>query len=85
MEIFTMKNGRTIFILESEEDVGEDVLAEADEAVDWFDDEPSMPAEDFFDRMFKHSKYDLEEMDNPAAKKILRHARKLRRERRAPS
>lgn len=80
---------KTYYILETEDDVNEEVSASIEDGVDWFDDEPSMPADEFFDRMFGryglHRKeggiYDLEETDNPAAKKILRIARKIRKER----
>ena len=64
-------------ILVTTADVTADVLALADEAVEWFEDEDTMPTEDFLDRMFKHPHgTDLEDYDNPAARAIMRHARK---------
>jgi len=76
------RNGLTITILETADDVTPDVLARAEETVDWFDNEPTMPTEDFLDRMFRRDReYDLEEYDNPAARTIMRHARKIRRDR----
>lgn len=69
-------------ILRTEQDVTEEVLALAEETVDWFDDEPTMPTEDFIDRMFRNpTDCDIEDYNNGAAKKIMRHARKVRRER----
>ena len=61
--------------------------ADLDSTVDWFDNEPSMPTDEFFDRLLgtltdnEGSFLDLDQLDNEAAKRIMSRARKLRRER----
>lgn len=72
-------------LLETVDDVTPDVLAAAEETLDWFDDEPRMSTEDFIDRLCAQplaQGWDIEVYDNPAVRKIMRHARALRRERR---
>ena len=70
-------------VLVTEADVTPEVLAEVEGFVEWFEDEPTMSSEDFIDRMFKYpSRWDIEDYDNPAARKIMRHARKIRKENR---
>lgn len=63
---------------------------ELDEALDWFDDEPNMPTSDFLDRLFPRyggptdetgAELDLDSLDNEAARRIMRRARTLRKER----
>lgn len=69
-------------IIKTEQDVTDEILEMAEETVDWFDDEPTMPTEEFIDRMFRHTtSVDIEDYDNEAARKIMRHARKIRRDR----
>jgi hypothetical protein len=70
-------------ILESEADVTDDILTSVDECVDWFDDEPSMPTEEFIDRLCTTYAvgWDIESYDNPAVRKIMRRARQVRKER----
>lgn len=72
-------------ILKTEADVGPDVLASVDEAVDWFADERAMPTEEFIDRLCKSygTDWDIEDYDTPAVRKIMRRARQVRREQRA--
>lgn len=70
-------------ILETEADVTDDILASVDECVDWFDDERTMPTEEFIDRLCDSygAGWDIESYDNPAVRKIMRRARQIRRER----
>lgn len=64
--------------------------ADLNSALDWFDDEPRMPTDDFLDRLFPRygsmtddqgRELDLDSLDNEAARRIMQRARKLRRER----
>lgn len=59
-------------------------------ALDWFEGEPKMPTDEFLDRLFPRygslcdpegNELDLGEFDNPAAKRIMLRARRLRKER----
>jgi hypothetical protein len=59
-------------------------------ALDWFDDEPRMPTDEFLDRLFPRyggpldsdgRELDLDQLDNSAARRIMSRARQLRRER----
>lgn len=70
-------------VLETEDDVTPTILASVEDCVDWFDDEPTMPLEEFLDRLCGTyaNGWDIESLDNPAVRKIMRHARKIRRER----
>lgn len=70
-------------ILVTEDDVTPEIEKHIESAVEWFNDERSMPTEDFIDRLCKTyggSEYDLESYDNDAARKIMRIARRIRRE-----
>lgn len=84
----TTYKGDPLAILYDADDVTDKVLRDAEETVDWFDDEPSMPTTDFIDRMCQGggyladgTPYDIEELDSPAVRKIMRHARQVRRDR----
>jgi hypothetical protein len=72
-------------MLQTEEDVTDEILGCLDGALDWFEDERGVPTEDFIDRLCKTYLnslwYDLDSYDNEAARKIMREARKLKRER----
>ena len=71
-------------IVTTRKDVTPELLALAAETVEWFEDQPTMPTEDFLDRLFKHpTRWDLEDYDNDAARAIMQHARRVRREQRA--
>lgn len=67
--------------------IGDDDL---NEALDWFDDEPKMPTDEYLDRLFPRygglrdnqgRELDLDQLDNAAARRIMSRARSLRRER----
>lgn len=78
-------------MLQTAEEVDEFISDELlNSAIDWFEGEPKMPTEDFLDRLFP--KYgdiydtdghalDLDQLDNPAARRIMARARRLRKER----
>ena len=71
-------------ILETADDVTADVLAEVEEAVEWFGDGEPMGTEALLDRLCPiyaadGRAYDVESFDNPAVRKIMRHARAVRR------
>ena len=77
--------------LETAEEVDEFITDEhLNSAIDWFDDQRSMPTDDFLDRLFPRygsltdgdgRELDLDQLDNPAARRIMSRARKLRKER----
>jgi hypothetical protein len=78
-------------LLQTAEEVDELISdEELNAAVDWFDDSPTMPVDEFLDRLFPRygslvdgdgNELDLDQLDNPAARRILSRARKLRKER----
>ncbi len=82
---------KTFRILETAEEVDEFISDDdLNSALDWFDDEPRMPIDDFLDRLFPRygsindnegNELDLDQLDNPAARRIMARARKLRKER----
>lgn len=69
----------TTRVLVSAEDVTADILRAVDEALDWFDGEP-LSTEAFIDRLCDTyaDGWDIESYDNPAVRKIMRHARATR-------
>jgi len=77
--------------LQTAEEVDELISDEQlNDALDWFDDEPRMPTDEFLDRLFPRygeildsegRVLDLDSFINPAAKRIMSRARRLRRER----
>lgn len=70
-------------VLLTAKDVTPEIERCIESAVEWFDDESTMPAEDFIDRLcnsYGGDDFDLESYDNEAARKILRIARRIRRE-----
>lgn len=83
MKTYVTEDGRTLRILEAAEDVTDADLDAAVRTLDWFEDEPRMPStEDFIDALCKReaSDFDIELLDCPAVRKIMRHARQARRE-----
>lgn len=84
-----MSDERNWRVLVTEEDVTPEIEAFVEETVDWFDDERTMPTEEFIDRLCKtyggdgrgEADFDLDQYDNPAARKIMRIARRIRKER----
>lgn len=70
-------------VLTTEDDVTSEIRECIAEAVDWFDDERSMPTEAFIDRLCDYAfGWDIESYDNEAVRLIMRLARAERRERR---
>jgi len=71
-------------ILVSADDVTDSILESVTDCVDWFDEGP-MPAEEFIDRLCSTyaTDWDLHHYDSEAAKKIMKHARKERRNRKS--
>jgi hypothetical protein len=69
-------------LLETADDVNPAILDMVTECVDWFPDEEPMPTDDFIDRLCKTylNRYyvDVEHLDTPAVRKIMRHAREVR-------
>ncbi len=64
--------------------------SELEYALDWFPDGEPMPTDEYLDRLFpRHSRLadergrtlDLDSLDNPAARRIMSRARRLRKER----
>lgn len=82
-------DGRTYRLLEEAGDVDEEILAAIENCLDWFPEGEPMPTEEFIDRLcktygspsFDKPGFDLDQYDNPAARKIMREARRMRRER----
>jgi hypothetical protein len=82
---------KTYRMLHTAEEVDELISdQEISDTVDWFDNEPTMPVSDFLDRMFSRyggptdsdgNELDIDQLDNPAARRIMSRARKLRKER----
>jgi hypothetical protein len=64
------------------EDVTDEILGAVAQAVEWFEGEATMPVEDFIDRLCGTyaEGWDIEQLDTPAVRKIMKHARKVRRE-----
>lgn len=73
---------RVMRLLEAAEDVTPEILAAVEETVEWFLDGP-MPLEDFIDRLCDThggQEWDIERLSTPAVNRIMRHARKVKRE-----
>lgn len=69
-------------ILEAADDVTPEIEQHVRDTVDWFEDEPTMPTDEFIDRLcntYGGEGWDLESYDNPAARKIMRIARQEKR------
>jgi hypothetical protein len=85
------KEQKTYRVLKTAEEVDEFISDEdLGSALDWFDGEPKMPTDEFLDRLFPKygglydsdgAELDLDSLDNPAARRIMARARKLRKER----
>lgn len=77
-------------MLESAEDAALITDKEIEDALGWFTEKRGLPADEFFDRLFPRysgpvnpttgETLDLDQMDNPAAKALLKRARKMKRE-----
>ena len=68
--------------LETADDVTAEILSDVEDCVGFFEDEP-MGTEAFIDRLCKSygsDQFDIESYDNPAVRKIMRHARAVKRE-----
>lgn len=65
------------------EDVTEEMLASVDDCLDFFEGERLSTVEfiDRFATIYLPKRWDIEEYDSPASRKIMREARRLRRER----
>jgi len=83
-----MVDTRTWRILETEDDVTPEMEKEIEECLDYFHDRRTLPTEEFIDTFCKGwggsgyspTDWDLDSYINPAAKKIMRIARRLKRE-----
>lgn len=67
-------------------DVTAEVEKDIEDCVEWYDGSPTMPLQDFIDRLcntYGGEDYDLENYDNPAARRIMSIARRIRKETRA--
>lgn len=70
-------------MLVTADDVTPEIETHIASAVEWFDGSRTMGTEEFIDRLCKTyggTDYDLESYDNDAARKIMRIARRIRRE-----
>lgn len=69
-------------ILVEADDVTPDVLRAVEETLDWFNDDSPLPVEEFIDRLCDSyaDGWDIEDYSTPAVRKIMRHARKIRRD-----
>lgn len=64
------------------DDVDAEVLAAVEEAVEWFMDRP-LNTDEFLDRLCDSpgtTGWDIEQVDTPAVRKIMRHARAIKRD-----
>jgi len=83
-----MNEERSWKILQEADDVTPQIEADLESCVDWFVDEPTMGTQEFIDRLcqtyggsgWREGDYDLDRYDSPAARKIMRLARKIRKE-----
>ncbi len=67
-------------ILTDAEDVTDDILRAAEETSEWFGPGEPMPVDEFLNRLCDTADgWDIESLDNPAVRKIMRHARAYRR------
>lgn len=84
-------NGREYRMLETADDITPDIERAIGDAVEWFDDSPTMGAEEFLDclcqtygesdgAMTGAPGFDLDSYDNAAARRIMRIARAIRKE-----
>lgn len=70
-------------ILETAGDVSPEILTSVEDCVDWFEEQRGLPTDEFIDRLCTTyaDGWDIESYDNEAVRKIMRHARKIKRER----
>jgi hypothetical protein len=71
-------------LLQTADDVTPEIEKCIEECLDWFDNEARLSTEDFIDRLcntYGGEDFDLDSYDNEAARKIMRIARQLRKER----
>ena len=72
-----------LIILCEAADVTPHILQCVEETVEWFDDEPSLSTEEFIDKLcdiYAGDNWDIEDYACPAVHKIMREARRIRRE-----
>lgn len=72
-------------ILLNAEDVTPEMDAQIEDCLDWFQGEPRLSTEVFIDRFAKDyggEDWDIESYGNPAANRIMKRARQLRKEQR---
>lgn len=83
-----MTDEKTWRILREREDITPEIEADIVQAVEWFDDSPTMGTTEFIDRLCKTyggsgerpDDYDLDNYDGPAARRIMSIARRVRKE-----
>lgn len=71
-------------ILIEADDVTPDILAHVEDCLGFFEGERGLNTEEFIDRLcntYGGDDFDIENYDNPAVRKIMRHARETRKER----
>ena len=72
-----------LVILREAADVTPYILQCVEETVEWFADEPSLSTEEFIDKLcgiYGRGDWDIEDYACPAVHKIMREARRIRRE-----
>ena len=72
-----------LIILHQAADVTPYILRCVEETVEWFDDEPLLSTEEFIDKLcdiYAGDNWDIEDYACPAVHKIMREARRIRRE-----
>ena len=70
-------------VLVEADDVTDEVLAQIPDCLEWYSDRRTVPAEDFIDKFsdtYGYPEWELDNYDSPAARKILKEARRLKRE-----
>lgn len=80
-----MQADRTPRLITAAQDVNAHILVLVANCVeDWFPDDRPMPTDEFIDRLCEHygfpEGWDIEKLDTPAVRKIMRHARQTRAE-----
>ena len=72
-----------LVILREAADVTPHILQCVEETVEWFADEPSLSTEEFIDKLcdiYAGDNWDIEDYACPAVHKIMREARRIRRD-----
>lgn len=81
-------DSRSWKLLVEEEDVTDEILEHALDCLDWFQDRKGLSTQDFIDRLaqsyggsgYDPDNWDIDSYDNPAVRKIMRVARRAKRE-----